>query len=99
MQEASSWEVVITSLMRQLQTIQQTLETQNSSVEEYLRQNGDNVRLQLLEAQLKSTRASFERLEDKVQDMIIYLCRAMTVSRLSELQNLLGSSDHGGRGD
>jgi hypothetical protein len=85
--------------MRQLQTIQQTLETQNSSVEEYLRQNGDNVRLQLLEAQLKSTRASFERLEDKVQDMIIYLCRAMTVSRLSELQNLLGSSDHGGRGD
>lgn len=95
MQDTNSWEVVVSSLICQLQDIEQTLKNQNLSVSEYLQQSDDKAHLQLLEAQLKSTQTSFNRMEDKLHDMIIYLCRAMTVSKVHNLQNLLGEDSHG----
>ena len=97
MQEQTSWEVVVSSLISQLQNIEATLKNQNLSVSEYLQQNGDKAKLDLLHAQLRSTETSFERLEDKLHDMIIYLCRAMTISKAHKLDNLLGLGevDHG----
>ena len=82
MQADSSWEVVVSSLISQLQNIEATLKNQNLSVSEYLQQNGDKAKLDLLHAQLRSTEVSFNRMEDKLHDMIIYLCRAMTVSKV-----------------
>lgn len=96
MQEQTSWEVVVSSLISQLQNIEAFLKNQNSNIEAYRQQFGDEtVYAGILEAQLKSTQASFNRLEDKLQDMIIYLCRAMTVSKVHKLDNLLGEVDHG----
>lgn len=95
MQDSNSWEVVVSSVINQLKNIEQTLENQNSSVEEYLQQNGKDTHYQLLEAQLRSTQVSFKRMEDKLHDMIIYLCRAMTVSKVHRLSNLLGNDSYG----
>jgi type III secretory pathway component EscR len=95
MQDTDSWEVVVSSLISQLKNIEATLENQNLSVEEYLQQNSDKAESQLLETQLRSTQTSFERMEDKLHDMIIYLCRAMTVSKVHQLSNLLGEVEHG----
>lgn len=95
MQADSSWEVVVSSLMSQLQNIEAFLKNQNLSVSEYLQQRDDKAKLELLHAQLRSTEVSFQRMEDKLQDMIIYLCRAMTVSKVHKLSNLLGEVDHG----
>jgi hypothetical protein len=90
MQDSDSWEVVVSSLMLQFQNLEQNLKNQNSIVEEYLSRAKNKVESQLLEAQLRSTQTSFERMEDKLHDMIIYLCRAMTVSKVHQLSNLLG---------
>jgi len=95
MQTDSSWEAVVSSLISQLQNIEATLKNQNLSINEYLQQNSDEATLQLLEAQLRSTEVSFQRMEDKLYDMIIYLCRAMTVSKLPNLTNLLGEDSYG----
>lgn len=95
MQDTNSWEVVVSSIVDQLKNIESILENQNLNVEEYLQVNGSKTHFQLLEAQLKSTQVSFERMEDKLHDMIIYLCRAMTVSKVHKLSNLLGEEDHG----
>lgn len=95
MQAASSWEIVVSSVINQLQDIEQTLKNQNLSVEEYLQRNGNKDTMQILHAQLRSTEVSFNRMEDKLQDMIIYLCRAMTVSKMHSLSNLLGEDSHG----
>lgn len=95
MRDTNSWEAVVSSLISQLQNIEAFLEKQNLSVSEYLQQNGNKSQFQILHAQLRSTEVSFERIEDKLQDMIIYLCRAMTVSKVHKLDNLLGEVDHG----
>jgi hypothetical protein len=95
MQDSDSWEVVVSSVINQLKNIEASLENQNSSVEEYLQQNSDKAESQLLHAQLRSTQTSFERMEDKLHDMIIYLCRAMTVSKVHQLSNLLGDDSYG----
>ena len=95
MQDTNSWEEVVSSLICQLQDIEQTLKNQNLSVNEYLQQNGNKAKPDLLHVQLRSTEVSFQRMEDKLHDMIIYLCRAMTVSKLHKLDNLLGEVDHG----
>lgn len=95
MQEDSSWEVVVSSIVDQLKNIQQTLENQNLSVREFIQENDDKACPAILEAQLRSTETSFKRLEDKLHDMIIYLCRAMTESRVHKLSNLLGEDRHG----
>jgi len=90
MQEQIFWEVVLSSLISQLQNIEATLKNQNLSVSEYSQQSDDKAKLELLHAQLRSTEVSFNRMEDKLHDMIIYLCRAMTVSKVHQLSNLLG---------
>lgn len=95
MQDTNSWEVVVSSIVDQLKNIEAILENQNLSVEKYRQQFGDKVYAGILEAQLKSTQTSFNRMEDKLQDMIIYLCRAMTVSKVHKLSNLLGEDRHG----
>lgn len=95
MQEQNSWEEVLSSLMFQLKNIEAILENQNLSVREFIQENDDKACPAILEAQLKSTQASFNRMEDKLQDMIIYLCRAMTVSKTHKLSNLLGEDRHG----
>jgi len=95
MQDANSWEVVVSSLISQLQNIEATLKNQNLSVNEYLQQNGNKAKPDLLHAQLRSTEVSFNRMEDKLHDMIIYLCRAMTLSKMHNLSNLLGEVDYG----
>lgn len=95
MQDTNSWEVVVSSIVDQLKNIESILENQKLNVEEYLQVNGSKTHFQLLEAQLKSTQTSFERMEDKLHDMIIYLCRAMTVSKVHKLNNLLGEDNCG----
>jgi len=95
MQEQIFWEVVLSSLISQLQNIEATLKNQNLSVSEYSQQSDDKAKLELLHAQLRSTEVSFNRMEDKLQDMIIYLCRAMTVSKVHKLDNLLGEDSYG----
>ena len=95
MQADSSWEVVVSSLICQLQNIKAFLKNQNSSLSEYLQQSDDKAKLELLHAQLRSTEVSFNRMEDKLHDMIIYLCRAMTVSKVHKLDNLLGEDSYG----
>jgi len=94
MQDSNSWEVVVSSVINQLKNIEATLENQNSSVEEYLQQNSDKAESQLLHAQLRSTQTSFERMEKQVHDLVIYLCRAMTVSKVHQLSNLLGDDSY-----
>lgn len=96
MQEVNSWEVVVSSLISELKNIEQKLKNQNLNVEEYfLKRNKKYSEFQILYTQLRSTQASFEKMEDKLQDMIIYLCRAMTTRRLNDLTNLLGDHNHG----
>lgn len=95
MQEQIFWEVVLSSLISQLQNIEATLKNQNLSVSEYSQQSDDKAKLELLHAQLRSTEVSFNRMEDKLHDMIIYLCRAMTVSKVHKLDNLLGEDSYG----
>jgi hypothetical protein len=95
MQDTNSWEAVVSSLICQLQNIETILENQNLSVREFIQENDDGACPAILEAQLKSTQASFNRMEDKLQDMIIYLCRAMTESRVHKLSNLLGDDSYG----
>lgn len=95
MQADSSWEVVVSSLISQLQNIEAFLKNQNLSVSEYLQQSDDKAKLELLHAQLRLTEVSFNRMEDKLHDMIIYLCRAMTVSKVHNLSNLLGDDSYG----
>ena len=95
MQDTNSWEVVVSSIVDQLKNIEAILENQNLSVREFIQENDDKAKLELLHAQLRSTEVSFERMEDKLQDMIIYLCRAMTESRVHKLSNLLGEDSHG----
>ena len=90
MQADSSWEAVVSSLMLQFQNLEQNLKNQNSSVEEYLSRTKNKAEGQLLHAQLRSTQTSFERMEKQVHDLVIYLCRAMTVSKVHQLSNLLG---------
>lgn len=95
MQDTNSWEVVVSSIVDQLKNIEAILENQNLSVREFIQENDDKACLAILEAQLRSTETSFKRIEDKLQDMIIYLCRAMTESRVHNLSNLLGEDSHG----
>lgn len=95
MQDSNSWEAVVSSLMLQFQNLEQNLKNQNLSVEEYLQQNSDKAESQLLHAQLRSTQTSFERMEKQVHDLVIYLCRAMTVSKVHQLSNLLGDDNYG----
>ena len=95
MQADSSWEAVVSSLMLQFQNLEQNLKNQNSSVEEYLSRAKNKAEGQLLHAQLRSTQTSFERMEKQVHDLVIYLCRAMTVSKVHQLNNLLGEVEHG----
>lgn len=95
MQDSNSLEVVVSSLMLQLKNIELALENQNLSVREFIQENDDKACPAILEAQLRSTQTSFERMEDKLHDMIIYLCRAMTVSKVNQLNNLLGEDNYG----
>jgi type III secretory pathway component EscV len=90
MRDSNSWEVVVSSVINQLKNIEATLENQNSNVEEYLSRAKNKAEGQLLHAQLRSTQTSFERMEKQVHDLVIYLCRAMTVSKVHQLSNLLG---------
>lgn len=95
MQDTNSWEVVVSSILDQLKNIEAILEKQNLSVREFIQENSDKACPAILEAQLRSTEVSFNRMENKLYDMIIYLCRAMTVSKQHNLSNLLGEVDHG----
>ena len=95
MQADSSWEAVVSSLMLQFQNLEQNLKNQNLSVEEYLSRAKNKAEGQLLHAQLRSTQTSFERMEKQVHDLVIYLCRAMTVSKVHQLSNLLGEVEPG----
>jgi hypothetical protein len=95
MQDSNSWEAVVSSVINQLKNIEATLENQNLSVREFIQENDDKACPAILEAQLRSTQISFNRMENKLQDMIIYLCRAMTVSKVHQLNNLLGEDTYG----
>ena len=95
MQDQNSWEAVVFSIVDQLKNIEVILENQKLSVREFIQENDDGACPAILEAQLRSTEVSFQRMEDKLQDMIIYLCRAMTVSKVHKLSNLLGEVNHG----
>lgn len=80
----SNWEECVISLTAQLEMVNKRLEKRHKEIQEYLK-NSTNSRgeVLLLIAEQKAAQASFQNLEDKIHDMIIYLCRAITLEKIN----------------
>ena len=80
----SNWEDCIISLTTQLEIINKRLEKRHEEIQKYLK-NSTNLGNEslLLIAEQKAAQASFQNLEDKIHDMIIYLCRAITLEKIN----------------
>lgn len=79
--------------MHQLQTIEKALSDQAQYIENYEHSPSRNVLLK----EIRSSQESFQRMEDKIHEMIIYLCKSITISKYPELKldNMLGEDDYG----
>jgi type III secretory pathway component EscR len=81
----SNWEDCIISLTAQLEMVNKRLEKRHKEIKKYLENNTNSkTEALLLIAEQKATQTSFQNLEDKVHDMIIYLCRAMTMEKIGK---------------
>jgi F0F1-type ATP synthase membrane subunit b/b' len=80
----SNWEECVISLTAQLEMVNKRLEKRHKEIQEYLK-NNTNSRGEalLLIAEQKAAQTSFQSLEDKIHDMIIYLCRAITLEKIN----------------
>jgi F0F1-type ATP synthase membrane subunit b/b' len=72
------------------------LQKRHKEIQQYLK-NNTNSRGEalLLIAEQKAAQASFRSLEDKIHDMIIYLCRAITLEKINNKEwdtSLLGNN-------
>jgi hypothetical protein len=92
----SNWEDCIISLTTQLEMVNKRLDKRHEEIQKYLK-NSTNSKDEalLLIAEQKAAQASFQSLEDKIHDMIIYLCRAITLERINNKEwdtSLLGNT-------
>jgi len=80
----SNWEECVISLTAQLEMVNKCLEKRHKEIQEYLK-NNTNSRDEalLLIAEQKAVQTSFQSLEDKIHDMIIYLCRTITLEKIN----------------
>lgn len=80
----SNWEDCIISLTAQLEMVDKRLKKRHKEIKKYL-QNNTNARDEalLLIAEQNAAKTSFQSLEDKIHDMIIYLCRAITLEKIN----------------
>lgn len=91
----SNWEDVVISLTNQLAMLEKSLKDQTKFITNYSEHHLSPELLNILIASQKHTQDSFRSMEDKIHDMIIYLCKAMTVNKMHNLSNLLGEVNHG----
>ena len=91
----SNWEDVVISLINQLAILEKDLKTQTKFITNYSEHHLSPELVNILIESQKHTQDSFRSMEDKIHDMIIYLCRAMTETRMPELRNLLGDNNYG----
>lgn len=81
---SSNWEECVISLTKQLEMVNKRLEQRHNEVKKYLENNNnERDKALLLIAEQKAAQASFQNLEDKIHDMIIYLCRAITLEKIN----------------
>jgi hypothetical protein len=91
-----NWEECVISLTAQLEMVDKRLKKRHEEIQNYLKINSNNKdEALLLIAEQKAAQSSFQRLEDKIHDMIIYLCRAMTMEKIGKLQNSLSEDNYG----
>lgn len=92
----SNWEDCIISLTLQLEMLNRNLDKTHKEVKKYLKNtNNERDKVLLLIAEQKASQTSFQSLEDKIHDMIIYLCRAMTLEKINNKDrdtSLLGNN-------
>ena len=92
----SNWEDCIISLTKQLEMVNKRLEQRHKEIKKYLENtNNERDKALLLIAEQKAAKTSFQNLEDKIHDMIIYLCRAITLERINNKEwdtSLLGNT-------
>lgn len=92
----SNWEDCITSLTAQLEMVNKRLEERHKEVQKYLEENPNcHNKALLLIAEQKAAQNAFHLLEDKIHDMIIYLCRHITFEKINNKEwdtSLLGNS-------
>ena len=92
----SNWEDCIISLALQLEMLNRNLDKTHKEVKKYLKNtNNERDKVLLLIAEQKASQTSFQSLEDKIHDMIIYLCRAMTLEKINNKDrdtSLLGNN-------
>lgn len=80
----SNWEECIISLTAQLEMVNERLEKRHKEIQKYLQNNTDSKDgALLLIAEQRAAKTSFQSLEDKIHDMIIYLCRAITLEKIN----------------
>ena len=79
----NKWEDCVISLTAQLEMVDKRLKKRHKEIQNYLKKNSNNKdEALLLIAEQKATQTSFQNLEDKIHDMIIYLCRHITLEKL-----------------
>lgn len=91
-----NWEDCVISLTTQLEMVNRRLEQRHNEIQKYL-QNNINAKNEalLLIAEQRAAKTSFQSLEDKIHDMIIYLCRAITLEKINNKEwdtSLLGNN-------
>lgn len=92
----TNWEDCIISLTKQLEMVNKRLEQRHKEIKKYLENtNNERDKALLLIAEQKAAQTSFQNLEDKIHDMIIYLCRAITLEKINNKEwdtSLLGNT-------
>lgn len=79
----SNWEDCVISLTTQLEMVNERLKKRHQEIQKYLENNTSSKdEALLLIAEQKATQTSFQNLEDKIHDMIIYLCRHITLEKI-----------------
>lgn len=80
----SNWEECIISLTAQLEMVNERLEKRHKEIQKHLKNNTNSKdEALLLIAEQRAAKTSFQSLEDKIHDMIIYLCRAITLEKIN----------------
>lgn len=92
----SNWEDCIISLTAQLEMVNKRLEKRHNEIKKHLENNiNSKDEALLLIAEQRAAKTSFQSLEDKIHDMIIYLCRAITLEKINNKEwdtSLLGNN-------
>lgn len=79
----NNWEDCVISLTTQLAMVNERLKKRHEEIQKYLENNTSSKdEALLLIAEQKATQTSFQNLEDKIHDMIIYLCRHITLEKI-----------------